>query len=628
MERRRFLQLGLGGATLAATGRLVAPPPARADPLPGPFAHGVAAGDPEADGVILWTRVTPSPAATPGSGLGPPTPVGWQVADGAGFDHVVASGQVVSSASSDHTVKVDVDGLEAGTDHWYRFTALGSTSIVGRFRTAPVPGSATPLRFGVVSCSNWEGGFFSPYRHLAARDDLDAVLHLGDYVYEYEAGGYGAGTTFGRTHDPTVEMTTLEHLRRRHAQYKTDPDLRTLHQRYAFITTIDDHEVADNSWSGGAVNHDPEQGDGDWAARQAAAMQAYFEWMPIRATGGAVEPARVWRRLGFGGLADVIVLDERTYRSQQVQGAREDLLVTSAEVHDPGRTMLGSEQLAFVEDALRGSTATWHLLVNGVMFAPLVLGDPPDSDPAAPLLDALYASLGLAPPVVFNGDQWDGYRPEQRRLGDLFGDVGGVVLLTGDIHSSWAAEVPADPATYLPAVGGPSVAVEFVTPAVSSDSFSAALASLGVPGGEQAATFAPTVVTSAGPWFKYLDADRHGFGVLEVTADDVRYDWWYVSDRTDPQATAEPAAAWRSPAGSNRLERVSGPALQPSGPSQPPGSTTTTTTILDGARPAGGSDRIAATGVDTAALAGGAAALAAAAVASRTLVRRAAVVDE
>jgi len=585
VERRRFLQLGLGTVSLAATGRVLSPVRVgAAQPLPGPFGHGVASGDPLPGGALIWTRVTPDPAATPGSGLGDPTAVAWEVASDPDFDDVAASGEVLTSADSDHTVKVDVDGLEPGTEHRYRFRALGATSPVGRFRTAPASGDEASLRIGVVSCSNWEGGWFSAYRHLAARDDLDLVVHLGDYLYEYGAGGYGPGATFGRLHDPDVEMVTLEHYRRRHAQYKTDPDLRALHQRHAMVATIDDHEVTDNAWSGGAVNHDA--GEGDFAARRAAAMQAYFEWMPIRRTGGEAEPGRVWRRLGLGGLADLFVLDERTYRSAQVQGARGDLFVTDPAVADPARTMLGAEQLAFLEDGLAASTATWKLVANPVMFAPLVLTDPPDADPAAPLLEAAFGLLGVRPPVVVNADQWDGYQAEQRRLGQAFAAAGGVVVLTGDIHSSWAAEIPADPGRYLPGAGGPTVAVEFVTPAVTSDSFGAAIESAGFPGGGQAAALLPTVVTTAGPWFKYLDPDRHGFGVLDVTADAVQFDWFHISDRTDPQATASNSASWRSPAGSNKLERVAGPALGPSGPSGPGTLTTpTTTTAVPASRP-------------------------------------------
>lgn len=554
MDRRAFLRLGLGGAAALAGPGAIVRTAAGAQPAPGPFGHGVASGDPLPDRVVLWTRVTPSVDATPGSGVGTPTAVSWEVARDAAFTDVVASGEVVASAASDHTVKVDAAGLPASSELWYRFRALGAVSPVGRTRTAPADTAAVDrLRLGVVSCSNYEGGFFSAYRHLAERDDLDLVLHLGDYVYEYGVGAYGPGPAIGREHDPVTEMVTLEDYRRRHALYKTDADLAALHQRYAWVTTIDDHEVTDNSWADGAVNHQP--AEGDYAARRAAAFQAYREWMPVRTDGTT---NLVQRSLSFGTLVELLVLDERSHRSKQVEGAYGEIFVTDPAVADPDRTMLGMQQRQWLEQRLGTSPATWKVLANPVMFAPLVLADVPDLPEAGPALQQLLDAAGIEPPIVLNGDQWDGYRAEQAALTRAFGDSGGVVVLTGDIHSSWAAEIPADPGAYLPGVGGVSNAVEFVTPAVTSDSFSAAIASIGAPGAEELSAALPALVTTAGPWFKYVDPDRHGYGVLEVTADAAHFDWWYISDRTDPQATATVGPSWRTPAGTNRL--------QPAGP--------------------------------------------------------------
>lgn len=544
--RRTFLKLSAAsaGLTLAVPARVAAAAPTV-------FRYGVASGDPLPASVVIWTRVTPSDDATPGSGRGPATPVTWLVARDEALTDVVAAGEALTSAAADHTVKVDVPGLPAGTELWYGFSALGQQSPVGRTRTTPtVDADPDSLRIGVVACANWEGGYFRAYHHLADRDDLDFVLHLGDYVYEYELGGYGPGATFGRQHDPAVEMTVLEHYRRRHAQYKTDPDLARLHQRYAFVATIDDHEVSDNAWRGGAVNHqDP--AEGDYAQRRAEALQAYFEWMPIRVNGGDAEPTRVYRSLPFGRLADLFVLDERTYRDEQVDGVQDSLLVTSPEVADPSRTLLGADQRSWLDEGLLGSAARWKLIGNPVMFAPLVLTDLPDA--TEPLGALLGTTLGVAPPVVVNGDQWDGYRAEQSSVGARFGEVGGVVLLTGDIHSSWAAEIPADPGTYLPAVGGATTAVEFVTPAISSDSFSAAFEGAGVPAGEQLGVLLPTFVTTVAPWFKYVDAERHGFGVLDVTAAQAQFQFFYVSDRSDPEATLVDGPSYATAAGSDKL---------------------------------------------------------------------------
>ncbi|MGV3760096.1 MAG: alkaline phosphatase D family protein, partial [Actinomycetota bacterium] len=603
MDRRRFLQLGLGGAARAVAQPAFRRDPALAEPAPGPFGHGVASGDPLADRVILWTRVTPSEAATPGSGVGPPTEVRWEGAEDADFTRVVQSGVVTATADRDHTVKVDATGLRPATEHWYRFRALGATSPVGRTRTAPGGDQAVErLRFGVVSCSNYEAGYFSAYRHLAARDDLDVVLHLGDYIYEYGKGGY-ATEGFDRFHDPEHEIVTLADYRRRHALYKTDPDLAALHARYAFITTIDDHEITNNAWADGAENH--QDGEGDYAARKAAAMQAYLEWMPVRPTGDTLQ---IHRQLSFGPLADLFVLDERNHRSKQVEGASGDMFVTSPEVGDEGRTMLGAAQRSWFEDGLAGSSATWKVVASSVMFAPLVLADPPSP---APEVDAalapLFDSLGTSVPIVLNGDQWDGYRHEQSALGAAYAAAGGVVVLTGDIHSSWAAEIPADPGTYLGGAGE-SVAVEFVTPAVTSDSFRQAIAGIAgplAPAGEALAEGPPLVVYALGPWFKYVDPNRHGFGVFEVTAEAAQYDWHHISDRTDPQATEGVSASWRSPVGSNRLVSAAPLGAREDRRTAPPASETPSPSVADvpssplaggATAPTAGSGRLPATG--------------------------------
>ena len=551
MDRRSFLRLGVGGAALLAAQPVLGRDPALAQPAPGPFGHGVASGDPRPDAVVLWTRVTPTDEATPGSGLGAATGVRWEVATDDAFTAVLRSGTVTTDPASDHTVKVDVDGLPSATDLWYRFAALGATSPVGRTRTMPASDAdVESLRIGVVSCSNYEGGFFSAYRHVAARDDLDFVVHLGDYVYEYGQGAYGPGPGIGRLHDPATEMVTLSDYRRRHALYKTDPDLGALHRRYALITTIDDHEVTDNSWAAGANNHGA--GEGDYLARRAAAMQAYFEWMPIRATGGAAEPTRIYRESSYGSLVDLFVLDQRTYRSEQVAGAQGDMLVTDPAVAAPERTLLGAEQRAWFEAGLDASVAPWKVVLNPVMFTPFVVADLPDLGGVANVLGGVLAGLGVSPPVVLNGDQWDGYRAEQLAFRDRFGQVGGVVLLTGDIHSTWASEVPADPGTYLPLVGGDTVAVEFVVPGITSDSLGSSLAGL-FPGGELLADNFPAIISTVAPWFKYVDVERQGFGVFEVTADHAHHDWFYVSDRTDPNATAVDGPSFRSVAGSNKI---------------------------------------------------------------------------
>src|SRR6185436_15167400 len=241
---------------------------------PEPFAHGVASGDPLPDAVILWTRVTPR---------GPDTSrisVEWRLARDVELTDIVAAGSVDTDAEADFTVKLDVGSLEQATTYYYDFQALGVRSRVGRTRTLP-RGEAQRARIAVVCCANYPAGFFNAYRLVAERADLDLVLHLGDYLYEYGNGTFGDGAAIDRVPSPDREIVSLEEYRQRHAQYKRDPDLQEAHRQHPFVAIWDDHEVANNAYRDGAANHQPDS-EGDWASRKAAAMRAYFEWMPIR----------------------------------------------------------------------------------------------------------------------------------------------------------------------------------------------------------------------------------------------------------------------------------------------------------------------------------------------------------
>ena len=288
---RRSLLKGVAAASAAlAVPRLFDPAAAAAPASKGIFGYGVASGDPTGDAVVIWTRATPppkgkgDPIATPGSGLGAPIPVRWQVSRDSGFTRVVAHGTVMTSAASDHTVKVDVTGLDPYTRYYYRFQSLGEYSETGRTQTAgDVAGETHALRMALVSCSNYTGGYFNAYRTIAERDDLDFVLHVGDYIYEYGNGAdrYGPASLAGvRDSQPATETIDLEGYRLRHALHKADADLQAAHRQHPWITIFDDHEVANNAWAAGAGNH---QGtEGDYLARRAQAMQAYLEWMPFR----------------------------------------------------------------------------------------------------------------------------------------------------------------------------------------------------------------------------------------------------------------------------------------------------------------------------------------------------------
>ncbi|MFF7676011.1 alkaline phosphatase D family protein [Actinacidiphila glaucinigra] len=537
-SRRSVVKAGAAvtGAALIPLTAGAGPASAAAEPA---FLHGVASGDPLPDGVLLWTRVTPVPEAVPGSGLGPAAEVGWTVARDRAFTSVVATGTATATAASDHTVKADVRGLQPATDYWFRFTAGGVTSPAGRTRTAPAENAtADRLRFGVVSCANWEAGYFSSYRHLAARGDLDAWLHLGDYLYEYGTGGYAARGTVVRPHAPAHEIVTLADYRTRHGRYKTDIDLQALHAVAPVVAIWDDHEFANDAWSGGAENH-TEGAEGAWTARVAAAKQAYFEWMPVRPSIAGT----TYRRLRFGRLADLSLLDLRSFRSQQAS-------IGSGSVDDPDRTITGRAQLDWLKAGLKASDTTWRLIGNSVMISPVAFGALPGH-----LLAPLAELLGLpAEGLAVNVDQWDGYTDDRREILAHLRDNGirNTVFLTGDIHMAWANDVPVKAATYPLSA---SAATEFVVTSVTSDNLDDILKV--APG--TLSTVAEAAVKAANRHVKWLDMDSHGYGVLDITGERAQMDYYALSDRADPNASSTWERSYRTLSGTQKVERVHAP---------------------------------------------------------------------
>ena len=534
--RRTVVKAAAAGAALIP---LTAATAAHADTAAPAFLHGVASGDPLPDGILLWTRVTPTAEAVPGSGLGPDTEVGWTVATDKAFKSVVASGSTTATAASDHTGKADVRGLKPATDYWFRFTGGGTVSPAARTRTTPAEGATVSgLRFGVVSCANWEAGYFSAYRHLAARSDLDAWLHLGDYIYEYKTGEYAARGTVVREHAPANEIITLADYRTRHGRYKTDPDLQALHAKAPVIAIWDDHEFANDAWSGGAENH-TEGAEGAWSDRQAAAKQAYFEWMPVRPSIAGT----TYRRLRFGKLADLSLLDLRSFRSQQATTG-------SGTVDDPDRTITGRAQLDWLKAGLTASDTSgtaWRLIGNSVMISPVAFGSLP-----AYLLEPLDKLLGLPKDgLAINTDQWDGYTDDRRELLAHLHDNGirNTVFLTGDIHMAWANDVPVKAATYPLS---PSAATEFVVTSVTSDNLDDILKV--APG--TVSVIAAAAIQAANRHVRWLDTDSHGYGVLDITAARAQMDYYVLSDRTDPAATSTWKRSYRTTAGTQKVERV------------------------------------------------------------------------
>jgi alkaline phosphatase D len=524
MDRRRFLKTtATTGAGLVVASKLPRTLVASAAGLTdSPFRHGVASGDPRHDRVIIWTRVTPSDAATAGSGKGKPVDVSWEVARDRRFRKVVAGGVVTATKRSDHVVKLDVTGLKPGETYYYRFKVKGKRSRVGTMRTAPPPAaSAANLRFGLVSCSNYEGGYFTAYRYLAERTDLDFVLHLGDYIYEYGTGGYGPGPDFGRVHAPEHEIVTLSDYRQRYGQYREDMDLQDLHAANPFITIWDDHEVANDTYADGAENHQPDA-EGDFIARRDDAYRAYFEWMPIRERRN---PHRLYRHFRFGSLADLHMLDLRQYRDQQPPNQADP------SKDDPERTITGDKQMTWFKNGLQNKSATWRLIGNQVMFVP----------------------WDTAPDVPFNVDAWDGYRSDRQELVDHLttNEIDNVVWFTGDIHTSWACEVPVSKPTYL--VDGPAC-TEFVCPSITSDNLDE------ITGGPYRSSIPiEEEIKATNPWIKHVELDSHGYSVVDVTPERVQTDFYFISDRTDPEATQAYASGWQTAAGTNQVTEAPEP---------------------------------------------------------------------
>ncbi len=498
------------------------------------FQHGVASGDPLPHAVVLWTRVTPRPDATAGSGIGEVAEVTWQVARDPGFSRVAAEGVVTTDADRDHTVKVDAEGLQPATTYWFRFR-LGRDVAIGRTRTAPaMEADVERLRLGVVSCANWQAGHFSAYRHLRSHD-LDVVVHLGDYLYEYELGRYGHGHYWEdvRRHEPPHETVSLEDYRRRHAQYKTDPDLAALHATVPMIATWDDHEVADGWHPGGAFEHDPVS-EGPWEQRRRAALRAYDEWMPVR-LGGTAEVGdgeRIHRRFVFGRLADLSMLDLRGHRDERVDA-------DDPETDREDRTITGHQQERWLADSLRTSGARWKLIGNPVMMAPMLMPPRPRGQELAVKRTTDPMTWGEARP---NTDTWDGYPAERRRLLQGIADAGveDVMFLSGDVHTAWGNEIELE---------GRPVATELVCNAVTSNNVDDYM-------GTEPRTVSlamEAAIQVVNPHVRFVNLDDHGFSVLELTPTEARMEWWAVDDRRDPDSDAHRLAVRRVVSGDARV---------------------------------------------------------------------------
>ena len=531
IDRRSLL--GLLGAGAASPGDAVAQPAAP----PVRFDHGVASGDPTPSGAILWTRVTPP------AGHDAPVPVTWHVADG---PRTMATGRTEARSSRDWTVKAEPRTLKPGRTYRYWFEVAGVRSPEGQVRTLPI-GKTPDVVFAVVSCALYPGGFFNAYRAIAGLPRVDAVIHLGDYIYEYGMSGYGGsiGTRLGRVVEPAHEIVTLADYRARHALYKRDPDLQACHARAAMIAVWDDHETANDSWTGGAENHQPAV-EGDWRARKAAAMQAYFEWMPIRDP----LPGKPWeainRSFRFGDLATLAMVETRLLaRSEQTEvGNHQEPAFFAAALKtraDPTREMLGEGQRRWLQGELARSVAAgqlWQVLGNQVVMARVagVAIDPAAVSPSYRLqVEAAQASYAAGLP--FNLDGWDGYPAARERLYGSFRAAGSrPLVLSGDSHAHWANR--------LTDAGGNPVAAEFGTTAITSPSIGDAMPT--VPVG--------TLPADANEEVLFCDQRAKGYILLTLTRDTARAEYRAVSTIMAKQFEERTVATYEVRAGDAQVE--------------------------------------------------------------------------
>jgi len=495
------------------------------DPTLKPFYHGVASGDPLNDKVIIWTRITPD------SGDLSAKTVNWIVATDTAFSNIVKTGSATTNNAKDYTIKVDVTGLTAGTTYYYVFKYNGVYSLTGRMKTTT--NAANHLRFAVVSCNNYEAGYFNGFKKIAQRNDIDAIIHLGDYIYEYEPKGYGDSLN-GRFVEPKNEILSEGDYRTRYSVYRLDADLRNAHQQHTFISIWDDHESTNDSYKDGAENHQPNEGD--WETRKNTAKKVYFEWMPIRDAAANT----IYRKISYGSMLDLIMLDTR------LEG-RSKPPVNFDDADMPVRTILGTNQFNWLVNNLTTSTAKWKVIGNQIIFSDVNVGFGAVDSLGKPAITDINAIRAVENLFI---DNWESYPTERNAIMDTLKNksISNTIFITGDSHASWsfdlnkkpvvypnqfAANLPTPSSAYTPSTGAGSVGVEFATPSISSANFDEAV------GAAATATF-ETVINNpipVGPPFgsvtynphlKYVDLDRHGYLVLDLKNDSAQADYFYV----------------------------------------------------------------------------------------------------
>ncbi|WP_252058874.1 alkaline phosphatase D family protein [Acinetobacter sp. AHP123] len=509
------------------------------------FLHGVASGDPLQDKVILWTRLTPVDISAR-------LKVTWEIATDDQFKLNLKTGVVQTTKTDDFTVKVDATGLQADTIYYYRFHFGNKTSPVGQTKTLPV--STNKVSFAVCSCSNYPAGYFYVYREIA-KQNVDVVIHLGDYIYEYGADGYATedAEKLGRTlpSDNNKEIIKLDDYRKRYALYRQDKDLQAAHQRHSFIVIWDDHELANDTWRDGAENH--QDNEGSFSDRKLAALQAYFEWMPIRPVSNT-DHLNIYRQFNFGSLVELTMLDTRIIaRDKQLE--YKDYMTASgldaqkfqADLTDSKRTLMGYMQRDWLVDKLKQSTATWNVIGQQVLMSKMwipaellvslgqITSGGTSPDPLAKMnvqiteLVTLKLRLEQGDPtltiqekarvttlVPYNLDAWDGYYAEREFVYDKLAEFNKkIIVLAGDTHNAWTS--------YLYSQKGKYVGVELATSSVSSPGLekylSIPLAQL------QKFEFAFTTLIDE---LTYCNLNQRGYLVVTLDDTQVQSDWIFV----------------------------------------------------------------------------------------------------
>ncbi len=519
------------------------------------FQHGIASGDPDATSVVLWTRVT----------VAAPLEVEWELARDSRFANVLRRGRFATGPERDFTVKVLVEGLEPGGKYFYRFRASGVLSPVGTTRTLPV-GRVDRLGIALASCSNFAFGFFNAYDAIAKDAAVDFVLHTGDYIYEYGRDGWGGdeARSLGREHQPANEIVSLSDYRIRHAQYKTDAGSQAMHAAKPLLACWDDHESANNPWTGGAQNHQPNK-EGDWNDRRAASIQAYFEWMPVREPGPGQTRMQFWRTWGFGDLATLSTLETRhTARARQIDYDPYRKTITShadaremerATFGEPGRTMLAPAlemELAIAWSESKRLGQPWRLIGNPMPIARTRVPDvvrlgliPDPNNQTNPLSAAVDMAWKGKWNLPFYPDTWDGYEWARERLYSQARNAGvnDLVFLTGDSHSFWANR--------LANASGEPMGVELGTAGVTS------------PGDfvesgfdRSTATRLDAAFAEHNPEVLWTDNLHQGYVRLVLTHNAGRASFIAVSDIRSPRYTTHNISEWQLLRVGKRLDLI------------------------------------------------------------------------